>query len=75
MANAVDTATKLIDNNMEEVYLQPASHSIYRPDDGRPFILSSIHPDNLVVTYKKALAIHIIIWFTLSIFALAMQVS
>ncbi len=75
MANAVSTATKLIDNNLEEVYQQPATHTIYRPDDGRPFILSSIHPENLVVTYKRALSIHLIIWLTLSIFVLAMQVS
>ena len=75
MELAVNTATNLIDNSLEEVYQLPATHTIYRPDDGRPFILSSIHPDNLVVTYKRALTIHLIIWLVLSIFVLAMQVS
>jgi hypothetical protein len=74
MATAVDTAISFVDRSLEEVYQQPATHSIYRPEDGRPFILSSIHPDKLVVTYKRALTIHIFIWLTLSIFVIAMQV-
>ncbi len=73
MAFARENATRLVDEDLEEVYQAPATHVISRPDDGRPFLLSSIHPDKLLKRYKISLWIHLFIWIYLSILVLAMQ--
>ncbi len=75
MAIVRNTAARTVDDDLEEVYQEPASHVIYRPNDGRPFIISSIHPNILLTRYKRAMAFHFIASVTLAIYALAMQVS
>ena len=74
MAIVRNTAEKSVDDNLEAVYQEPASHIVSRPTDGRPFIISSIHPDGLLTRYKRAMTLHLTAWIILSIFALAMQV-
>jgi hypothetical protein len=54
-------AQRLISAELETKYLQPATHIIAKPDDGRPFILSSIHPDTLIKRYKVATLLHILL--------------
>lgn len=63
-------AERKVDNNLEEVYLEPATHTISTPTDGRPFILSSIHPDDLIVRYKRAMIFHFAAWIALALFSL-----
>ena len=75
MLLARDRATDLVDDQLEEVYQAPATHVISNPNDGRPFILSSIHPEKLLKRYKISLWIHSFIWVYLSILVLAMQVG
>lgn len=75
MELARNTATDLIDRKLETVYQAPATHVISSPSDGRPFILSSVHPKKLIKTYKISVLIHTFIWIYLSILVLAMQVS
>lgn len=73
MGTARDSAKRMIENQLESTYIEPATHTIYNPSDSRPFIISSIHPDKLVVRYKRAMLFHLSIWITLSIFIIAMQ--
>ncbi len=73
MALVRNTAARVIDDSLEEIYQAPASHVVSRPADGRPFIISSIHPDELLAKYKRAMSFHFVAWITLTIFALAMQ--
>ena len=70
-----ESATRLVDEDLEEVYQAPATHVISRPSDGRPFLLSSIHPDKLIKKYKISLWIHTFIWIYLSILVLAIKVA
>jgi hypothetical protein len=74
MASAQNAATRTVDMQLEEIYQKPATHIVSRPKDGRPFIVSSIHPDELIHRYKRAIIFHLFAWITLSIFVLAMQV-
>jgi len=74
METVRNTATRSVDDSLEEIYQQPASHVVSRPTDGRPFIISSIHPDELLTRYKRAMIFHFSAWVVLTIFALAMQV-
>jgi len=74
MATARNAATRSVDESLEEIYQAPASHVVSRPVDGRPFIISSIHPDELLRRYKHAMVFHFSAWLGLTIFALAMQV-
>ncbi len=67
-------AEKNVDESLEEIYQEPVSHVVSRPNDGRPFIISSIHPDELLSRYKRAMIFHFSTWIVLTIFALAMQV-
>ncbi len=69
-----DTATNFIDKKLEHIYQGPATHMISNPADGRPFILSSIHPDKLLKKYKIAFFIHSTIWIYSAILIIAMQV-
>lgn len=69
-----NTAEKSVNENLEAIYQEPASHVVSRPNDGRPFIISSIHPDELLTRYKRAMMFHFTAWIVLTIFALAMQV-
>ncbi len=73
MDQARDTAQKHVDRHLEEIYQQPATHVVSKPGDGRPFIISSIHPDDLIKKYKRALIAHLFSWGYLSILVLAMQ--
>lgn len=75
MAIVRDTAAKSVDENLEATYQEPSSHVVSRPTDGRPFIISSIHPDELLTRYKRAMVFHFAAWIILAIFALAMQVN
>jgi len=74
MELARNTAANHIDRELETIYQQPATHVVSSPEDGRPFILSSIHPLKLLKTYRISLWIHSFIWIYLSILVLAMQV-
>lgn len=73
MAVVRQSASRIVDEELEEVYLQPANHVVSRPSDGRPFILSSIHPDELITRYQRAKLLHLVVWFVLTIFIFAMQ--
>lgn len=65
-----DAATRMVDDDLEETYQKPPTHVVSTPNDGRPFILTSIHPDKLVSMYNRAIFIHLFIWFYLSILVL-----
>jgi len=73
MAVVRNAADRIVDDSLEETYQQPASHVVSNPTDGRPFILSSIHPDELIKRYKLALIFHISAWFVLTAFLFAMR--
>ena len=75
MASAKDAAQRDVDAEMEHRYQQPATHVVSTPEDGRPFILSSIHPDDLLRRYSRAIVVHLIVWIYLSVLVLAMQVN
>jgi hypothetical protein len=75
METVRNAATRSVEDSLEELYQQPASHVVSRPTDGRPFIISSIHPDELLTRYKRAMFFHFSAWIVLTIFALAMQVQ
>ena len=70
MAQVRNSAERTVDNSLEEIYQEPASHVVSRPTDGRPFIISSIHPDDLLTRYKRAMIFHFSIWIVLTVFAL-----
>jgi len=73
MRAARNAAERVTDDQLESIYLEPATHIISSPADGRPFILSSIHPDKLIVRYKRAMLFHFSAWVILSLFTLAMH--
>jgi len=73
MSFARKTARNHVDRKLERVYQEPATHVISNPRDGRPFILSSIHPDDLLKKYKIAFLIHSAIWIYSAILIIAMQ--
>lgn len=75
LETAKQAASRMVDLALEETYQNPATHVVSNPEDGRPYIISSIHPDVLVVRYKRALVFHLATWIILSIYVLAMQVS
>ncbi len=75
MTQVRNSAERTVDNSLEEIYQAPASHVISRPTDGRPFIISSIHPDELLTRYKRAMIFHFSIWIILTVFALVMSVN
>jgi len=70
MRAAHQAAERNVDNELEDVYLEPATHTISAPQDGRPFLLSSIHPDELIVNYKRSAIFHVFVWLTFAIFSL-----
>lgn len=72
MRTANQAAERKVDDDLENIYLEPATHTITAPNDGRPFILSSIHPDVLIVRYKRAMIFHFVTWFSLTVFSLLM---
>ncbi|GAA0419909.1 GIDE domain-containing protein [Cocleimonas flava] len=74
LETAKQAASRMVDLALEETYQNPATHVVSNPEDGRPYIISSIHPDELVVRYKRALVFHLCTWVILSIYVLAMQV-
>ncbi len=73
MAGVRNAADRFVDDSLEEVYQQPASHVVSQPNDGRPFILSSIHPDELIKRYKHAMFFHLSAWIILTVFLFAMR--
>ena len=75
MHTAKHAATNFVDMALEEVYQKPATHVVSKSDDGRPFIVTSIHPEELLKRYKRATVFHITTWIILSIYTLAMQVG
>ena len=75
MHKAQHAATNFVDMALEELYQKPATHVVSKSDDGRPFIISSIHPETLLIRYRRAIIFHTAAWIVLSIYALAMQVN
>ena len=75
MGFARESAQREVDAELEARYQQPATHVVSYPNDGRPFILSSIHPLELIKRYKRAIMVHIFVWVYLSVLVLAMQVN
>lgn len=73
MASVRNAADRFVDDSLEEIYQQPASHVVSQPNDGRSFILSSIHPDDLIKRYKHAMFFHLSAWIILTVFLFAMQ--
>ena len=69
MRFAHSAAERITDDDIEDTYQEPATHTISSPVDGRPFILSSIHPDDLVATYKRAMLFHFCTWSLLALFS------
>lgn len=69
---AKQSAERLVDETLEMQYQAPPTHVIGLPDDHRPFIISSIHPDKLLKRYQIACAGHLITWVYLSILTLIM---
>ena len=67
---AKDAAAREVDADLEADYQKPPTHVISFPEDGRPFILSSIHPDALLCKYNSAMIIHLFIWVYLSVLVL-----
>ncbi len=67
---AKDAAAREVDADLEADYQKPPTHVISFPEDGRPFILSSIHPDALLRKYNSAMIIHLFIWVYLSVLVL-----
>lgn len=49
----------------EDAPKQAATHSIQKPGFGYPFIISNIHPDDLVIRYQRAMWAHSMLWMTL----------
>ena len=74
MKTARASAVDITDQQMEEVYKVPATHIITNPNDGRPFLITSTHPEKLILRYKRAMLVHTALWVLLSVLALAMQV-
>lgn len=70
MAFAKEAAEKEVDYDVEQDYQKPPTHVISTPEDGRPFLLSSIHPDELVQKYKWAMVMHLFVWVYLSVLVL-----
>ena len=70
MELAKNAATRKIDNDLELDYQNPPTHVISSPEDGRPFLLSSIHPDRLIRKYKRAMLVHLFAWVYLSVLVL-----
>lgn len=70
---AKNAAEREVDYDMEAAYQLPATHVVSSPNDGRPFILSSIHPDDLIKRYKIATLAHFVNWVFLSSIALLLN--
>jgi len=70
---AKQAAEREVDQELDLSYQQPATHVVSRAHDGRPFILSSIHPDSLVKRYKVATMLHLAAWGFLLLIALLLQ--
>jgi hypothetical protein len=75
MIFAKEAVQKEVDAELEYRYQHPATHVVSSPEDGRPFILSSIHPLELIERYKRAIWVHFATWIYLSVLVLAMQVN
>ncbi|MEH6454988.1 MAG: hypothetical protein V7749_01570 [Cocleimonas sp.] len=75
MRTAKHAATNFVDMTLEEVYQNPATHVVSKSEDGRPFIVTSIHPKALLKRYKRATVFHTTAWIILSIYTLLMQVG
>lgn len=73
LKTAKDAAEREVDHDMETAYQLPATHVVASPNDGRPFILSSIHPDDLIKRYKIATLAHFATWIFLSSIALLLN--
>jgi len=67
---ARNSATRMVDDDLEEEYQNPATHVVSKPEDGRPFILSSIPPEKLIRDYTRALIVHLLIWLYFSVLVL-----
>ncbi len=67
---AKDAAAREVDEEVEISYQEPPTHVVSRPEGGRPFIISSIHPDNLIRRYNRAIIFHLLVWLYLSVLVL-----
>ncbi len=70
---AKQAAEREVDQELDVSYQQPATHVVSSAPDGRPFILSSIHPDSLIKRYKVAMMLHLAAWLFLLLIALLLQ--
>jgi len=70
MLVAKSAAMRKIDNDLELDYQKPPTHVISSPEDGRPFLLSSIQPEKLIHKYKRAIVVHLFAWVYLSVLVL-----
>lgn len=70
METAKSAAKREVHSEIEDDYKKPPTHVVSSPNDGRPFLLSSIHPDDLVRKYRRAMAVHLFVWFYLSVLVL-----
>ncbi len=73
LQHAKDAAQREVDEEIELSYQEPATHVVSRAKDGRPFILSSIHPDALVKRYKIATMAHLAAWMFLLLIAYLLE--
>lgn len=67
---ARDAAEHAIDDHLDYEYQQAATHLVEKPQDGRPFILSSIPLDDLLKRYSVMMLGHIASWVLLGALAL-----
>lgn len=66
---ARDAAERTVDDHLDYEYQQAATHIVDKPDDGRPFILSSIPLDELLKRYFMMMMLHLLAWPLLGAFA------
>ena len=69
---ARDAAEEAIDDHLDYEYQQAATHLVEKPQDGRPFILSSIPLDDLLSRYLLMMLGHLASWLLFGAFALAL---
>ena len=66
---ARDAAEQTIESELDYQYAQPASHTVEKPADFRPLIISSIPLETLQKTYHRCCLIHLLAWPFFSVLA------
>jgi len=70
---ARQTAEAVVENNHDHEYRLAASHVIDKPNDGRPFIISSLPLNQLLRRYSQYMWTHLAAWPILSFLALLLR--